>query len=348
MKVTQQTCFLHSNGKEVILFTIRNRKGTEVLISNYGAIIAAFKIKMNDGSVNDIVLGFDKMEDYTSKEYLESYPWFGAAVGRHGNRIKGATFSIDGRQYQLSRNNGNNQLHGGLEGFDKKVWDIVTAGEEGLVFSYSSPDGEEGFPGNVTVTIKFVLSDNDELSHEYTATTDQPTIVNLTHHSYFNLDNGEISIDDYLLKIHSEKILEQDDDLVPTGNYTGVEGTKYDFRNEKMISKDRDYETGYDQSFVVKTKSPELTAGAEVFSPHSKLKLSVLTTEPIVHFYTGPGIPSFNNGKNGNTYGSYSALCLETQVHPNAVNIPHFPNTVLRPGETYFHKTVYKVTQEEK
>lgn len=348
MKVTQQACFRHSSGKEVFLFTLRNTKGTEVLISNYGAIIAAFKIKMNDGSVNDIVLGFDKMEDYTSKEYLESYPWFGAAVGRHGNRIKNAAFSIDGKQYQLSRNNGNNQLHGGVEGFDKKVWEVVAVGDEGVVFSYNSPDGEEGFPGNVTVTIKFILADNNELSHEYTATTDQPTVVNLTHHSYFNLDNGERTIEDYELKINASQILEQDAELAPTGNYTDVTGTKYDFRNGKMISKDWDYETGYDQSFIVKTKSPELITGAEVFSPHSKLKLAILTTEPIVHFYTGKGIPTFKNAKNGNKYGSYSALCLETQVHPNAVNIAHFPNTVLRPGETYFQKTVYKVTQEEK
>ena len=348
MKVSQQACFRHSSGKEIFLFTIRNTRGTEVLISNYGAIIISFKIKMNDGSVNDIVLGFDKVEDYTRKEYIESYPWFGAAVGRHGNRIKNATFSIDGKQYQLSRNNGNNQLHGGLEGFDKKVWQVVTAGEEGLVFSYTSPDGEEGFPGNVIVTIKFFLSDNDELSHEYTATTDQPTVVNLTHHSYFNLDNGERTIVDYELKINASQILEQDAELAPTGNYIDVAGTRYDFRNGKMISKDLDYESGYDQSFVVKTKNRELQTGAEVYSPHSKLKLSILTTEPIVHFYTGKGIPSFHNGKGGNKYGSYTALCLETQVHPNAVNIPHFPNTVLRPGETYFQQTVYKVTQEEK
>lgn len=235
----------------------------------------------------------------------------------------------------------------GVEGFDKKVWDVVAVGEEAVTLSYTSPDGEEGFPGNVTVTIKFILADNDELSHEYTATTDQPTVVNLTHHSYFNLDNGERTIQDYELKINASQILEQDAELAPTGNYIDVTGTKYDFRNGKMISKDWDYETGYDQSFVVQTKSPELITGAEVFSPHSKLKLSILTTEPIVHFYTGKGIPSFN-GKKGNIYGSYSALCLETQVHPNAVNIPHFPNTVLRPGEVYFQKTVYKVTQEEK
>jgi aldose 1-epimerase len=348
MKVTQQFCFRHSSGRDVFLFTLRNTKGTEAVISNYGAIISAFKIKMNDDSVNDIVLGFDKMEDYTSKEYLENYPWFGAAVGRHGNRIKNAAFTIDGHQYQLSRNNGNNQLHGGFEGFDKKVWDVVAVGEEAVVFSYSSPDGEEGFPGNVKVTIKFILSDNDELSHEYLATTDQPTVVNLTHHSYFNLDNGERTVEDYELKINAVQILEQDTGLAPTGNYINVTGTKYDFRNGKMISKDWDYETGYDQSFVVKTKSPELIKAAEVFSPHSKLKLAILTTEPILHFYTGKGIPVVTNGKNGNLYGSYSALCLETQVHPNAVNIPHFPNTVLRPGETYFHKTVYKITQEEK
>jgi len=347
MKVTQQACFRHSSGKDVFLFTLRNTKGTEVMISNYGAIITAFKIKMNDGSINDIVLGFDKMEDYTSNEYLESYPWFGAAVGRHGNRIKNAAFTIDGQQYKLSRNHGNNQLHGGFEGFDKKVWEVVAVGDEGVVFLYNSPDAEEGFPGNVTVTIKFILSGNDELSHEYTATTDQPTVVNLTHHSYFNLDNGKRTIEDYELKINASQILEQDAELAPTGNYIDVAGTKYDFQNGKMISKDWDYETGYDQSFIVKTKSPELITGAEVFSPHSKLKLAILTTEPIVHFYTGKGIPAFN-GKKGNKYGSYSALCLETQVHPNAVNIPHFPNTVLRPGETYFQKTVYKVTQEEK
>ncbi len=345
MKTSQQFCFTHSSGEDIYLFALNNNKGTKVLISNYGAIITSFQIKQADGSINDIVLGFDRMEDYLSDEYLAQYPWFGAAVGRYANRIKDARFVIDGKEYLLSKNNGNDQLHGGDQGFDKKVWHLISATDSALELLYASPGGEEGYPGNLELTVRFELNEDDELSYEYIATSDRPTAVNLTHHGYFNLDNGEGTIADHAIKIYGSTILEQDNNFVATGNFIDVVNTSHDFREWKKINADWDPEAGYDQSFVVDKKNNELTLVAEAHSAQSKLKLRVWSTEPLVHLYTGKWIPVIK-GK-GQQYGPFSGFCLETQVHPNAINIPHFPNTVLRPGEKYYHKTVYKVTAAE-
>lgn len=345
MPVKQQYCLTHSSGEDIYLFTLSNAKGTEVNITNYGAIITSFKIKSPAGILNDIVLGFDKVEDYWSPDYLQQYPWFGCAVGRNANRIKNAVFEIDGNKYSLTKNRGNEQLHGGESGFDRRVWQFVAQGEiphPWLELKYMSADGEEGFPGNLDVTIRFELSDQDELSYEYNATCDKATVVNLTHHGYFNLNNGKGTIEDHEIKIYGNVMLEQDDNLVATGNILPVANTAFDFSEFVRIGDGLKKIEEFDKSFVVDKNNESLVAEAK--SSQSGLHLKVYSTEPIVHFYSGKWIPEVK-GKNGNTYGPLSGFCLETHIHPNAINIPHFPNTVLRPGETYYQKITYRINQ---
>lgn len=346
MSFSQQYCLKHSSGEDIYLFTLSNAKGTEVIITNYGAIITSFKIKKGDDQYNDIVLGFDKVEDYWSPDYLQQYPWFGCAVGRYANRIKNAEISIGNKKYSLPRNRGTDTLHGGISGFDKKVWTLVSSGETTSPFlelGYKSKDGEEGFPGDLDVLIRFELNDDNELSYLYTACCDEPTAVNLTHHSYFNLNNGEGSIHDHEVKIYSGEVLEQDDNLAATGKMLTVAGTPFDFREYKKISDGLKVTDEYDKSFVVdKNEEAALTLMAEARSLKSGMQLQVWSTEPVVHFYSGKWIPVVE-GKNYMMYGTFSGFCLETHKHPNAVNIPHFPNTILKPGEIYVQKTVYKV-----
>ncbi len=342
MLSNQQYCFTHSSGEDIYLFALGNTKGNEVLITNYGAIITSMKIRKADGSFNDIVLGFDRVEDYCSENYLQQYIWMGCGIGRYANRIKDAACEIDGKKIHLSKNRGNDQLHGGITGFDKKIWHITSfdPSKNILELNYKSPDGEEGFPGNLDVNLKFILTD-DELIYEYFATTDQPTLVNLTHHGYFNLDNGKGNNADYLLKIYASETLDQDNNLVSTGAISSVENTEFDFRQFRKIGDQADMENGYDKSFVLDKKQDELTLAGEAFCERSNTKMQVYTNEPVLHFYSGKGIPVMK-GKNGNLYGSLSGFCFETHKHPNAINIPHFPNTILRPGEKYYEKTVYR------
>lgn len=345
-------CFTYSTGEDVYLYSLQNKKGTEVLVTNYGAIITSFKIKSAKGSVNDIVLGFDKVEDYLNKDYLKQYPWFGCSVGRYANRIKKAAFELDGKKYHLNKNRGDEQLHGGDSGFDRRVWQFIGQGSiphSWLELKYNSTDGEEGFPGNLEVTVRFELTDNNELSYEYKATCDKTTVVNLTHHSYFNLNNGEGTIEDHEVKIYGSSVLEQDENLVATGKLLPVENTAFDFREFYCIADGLKRIDEYDKSFVVDL--PAEQAGkqtnslvAEARSLQSNLHLQVYSTEPIVHFYTGKWIPVVK-GKSEKNYAPLSGFCLETHIHPNAVNIPHFPNTVLRPGETYYQKTSYRINQ---
>jgi aldose 1-epimerase len=347
MKTEKQFCFTDPYGKDIYLYLLRNSRGTEVVISNYGAIITSFKIKRPGGLMNDIVLGFDKIQDYTGPDYIAKYPWFGCAVGRYANRIKNAEFNLDGKRYELSKNRGDHQLHGGFEGFDKKTWDTVASGNEPVSFlelKYHSPDGEEGFPGNLDVTIRYELDEENELSYEFNATTDKPTPVNLTHHSYFNLNNGEGTINDHALKLNCSQYLQQDPDLVATGEILPVENTAFDFREYKIIGDEPTNMPEYDSSFVVdkEKNSQAIILVAELRSDKTNTMLEVWSTEPIVHFYSGKWTPVVK-GKNGKPYGPFSGLCLETHKHPDAVNNPHFPNTILRPGETYRHKTIYKV-----
>ncbi len=337
-----QYCFTHPAGEAIYLFTLTNERKTSVSITNYGAIITSFKVLQSNGTFNDVVLGFDKVEDYFSQEYLAGYPYFGCAIGRYANRIKNGEFSIDGRKYVIAKNKSGDHLHGGWEGFDKKAWNYVSGSEQELTLKYISRDGEEGYPGNLQVELHFQLTDDDELIYEFIAETDQPTAINLTHHSYFNLNNGNGMINAHSARIYASAMLEQDDNFVVTGTQIPVAGSNYDFRELKKTDKDWIPDDGYDQSFVLDKEPGDMQLAAELIAGSHDFKLEVYTTEPVVHFYTGKWIPPVK-GKNGSAYGPFSGLCFETHQHPNAINIPAFPNTILRPGETYQTKTKYRI-----
>lgn len=349
MSIEQKFCLKNSSGEDIYLFTLINKQGSVVNLTNYGAIITGFKIKSYNGQLNDIVLGFDEVSDYLSDSYLSNYAYLGAACGRYSNRIKNARFVIDSNEYHLSANMGHEQLHGGITGFDKKVWEVVSIEQDpfpSVSFKYFSVDGEEGYPGNLETTIRFTFNDDNELCYEFTSMTDKPTAVNLTHHSYFNLNNGEGSIEEHEVKIYASHYLMQDENLVCNGELIPVAETQYDFRIFKKINRDWNKEHGYDQCFIIDNKSDELSLVAEARSAQSALTLKIYSTEPAVQFYTGQGL-NIMHAKNDIDYKPYSGFCLETHKHPNAINIPHFPNTVLRPGEKYYQKNVYKILQND-
>ena len=343
MHIEKKHCFTHSSGEDIYLFTLRNANDAEVCITNYGAIITSYKIN----GIN-IVLGFDDVRDYLSEEYLRIYPYFGCIVGRYANRIKNAAFTIDGNDFSVSKNMGEDQLHGGHEGFDKKVWQVMplTSVAQSVSFRYMSKDGEEGFPGNLNTIITLELAENNELIITTRARTDKPTAVNLTHHDYFNM-NGEGTIKNHLIKINADHYLGQDANLVTDGSFLAVKDSSHDFKDFRTVDAIWDAEGGFDQTFVFDRVSDEPFLCAECIGDKSKLHLKVYTTEPAVHFYTGRWIPSIKRNDR-NLFGPYSGLCFETQKHPNAINIPHFPGTVLRPEEEYYEKTIYQVFQDEK
>ncbi len=339
-EISEQLYGQHPNGKDVFVYTLKNEAGTIVNITNYGAIIMALKIKKSDNTYNDIVLGFDDPGQYWSETYLKNYPYFGAAIGRYGNRIDKASITIDGTEYKLNSHNPGYQLHGGVEGFDKKVWERVPSADDELVLQYVSADGEEGFPGELTAQIIFRLNNNNELSYEYKATTTKPTAVNLTHHSYFNLNNGEGDIHTHDLKINAAHYLEQDANYCTTGKVLPVKDTRNDFTGFNQTGKIENPENGIDISFPLDTIGIENVAAEANFNG---TKLEVFTTEPLVHLYNAYGAPEIT-GKNGTQYKPFSGFCFETQKHPNAIRIESFPNTILRAGEEYYTKTVYRIT----
>jgi aldose 1-epimerase len=294
------------------------------------------------GQYRDVVLGFDDIQEYLSEPYLKGYPYFSAIIGRYANRIKGASFEINGKTIQVTNNKDGNILHGGHEGFDKKVWDVLEIKEEenpSIIFQYVSADAEEGFPGTLTTTFTVTLLSNG-LAYTINAKTDTTTAVNLSYHPYFNLDNTA-DINNQKAIIHSSNWLEQDDQFCVTGNLIPTENSKYDFSSWKNIVQEWNNQAGFDQSFAVNKADAKLSIMAEAVSSDNNLHMQVLSTEPIVHFYTGKWIPNIK-GKNELTYGPYSGFCFETHKHPNAVNILHFPNTLLNPNEIYQHHTIYK------
>lgn len=331
--------------KEVISIELINDKGTLVSIFNYGTIINKFIIKNAKGVEQDIVLGFDDFEGYISEDYLKNYPYFGAIIGRYANRIKDGKFEVDGYEYQLAKNNGNDCLHGGLIGFDKKIWDIVDTSENpnaSVTFQYFSLDGEENFPGDLVIQLRFDLTNNDELILTYQADTDEATPINLTHHSYFNLSEDGAQVTNHLHQMNASHYLEQDGNSVVTGNLLPVKGTHHDFTKSKKIGEDWDKKNGYDQTYVLDKTYGDLTLASKTTETISGLTLLVYSTEPVAHLYTAKYL-NVRNGKGGRNYGEYDAFCVETQHHPNAINIAAFPSTVLLPDEVYTQTTIYKV-----
>ncbi len=345
MKVIQTNTGIFVDEKEVIAVKLTNNKGNYVNIFNYGTIINKFVVKNSKGEEQDIVLGFDKFEDYISADYLANYPYFGAIIGRYANRIKNGTVEVDGVGYQLPLNAGSCCLHGGASGFDRKVWDIIETSDSPnakVTFQYYSFDGEEGFPGDLAIQLSFEFTDNDELILSYQADTDEATPVNLTHHSYFNLSANGDKIMNHIHQMNATNYLEQDSDWAVTGKLIPVAGTIHDFTNEKAIGSNWNEVDGYDQTYVLDKEYGALTLASKTSETTSGLSLLVYTTEPVAHLYTGKYL-GVKNGKGGREYGPFDAFCVETQHHPNGINIPHFPSTILRPDEVYTQTTIYKV-----
>ncbi|MGN8054827.1 aldose epimerase family protein [Pedobacter sp. 22163] len=334
------------DGEEVIAIELTNSKGTYVKIFNYGAIINKFVVKNAKGEKQDIVLGFDTFDEYLDPAYLANGAYLGAVVGRYANRIKNGRFTIDEETYQLAQNAGTDTLHGGIVGFDKKVWEVIELGDgpqSSVTLQYESVDGEENFPGNLIIDLTFELTENDELILSYEAETDQATAINLTHHGYFNLAPNGGNIKNHKQQIFASNYLEQDSNYSVTGKLIPVEGTPLDFTKSKEIGQDWDEKEGYDQTFVLDKIYGDLSLASKTNEEESGLVLSVYTTEPVAHLYTAKYL-DVKNGKGGKDYGSYGAFCVETQHHPNAVNIPTFPSTILRPEDLYTQTTIYKVS----
>lgn len=333
-------------GKKVDLYTLTNRNNMIVKITNYGGIVTSIIVPGKKGEAADVVLGFS-----TLAGYLGTHPYFGAIIGRYGNRIARAKFTLDGVTYTLAANNGNNHLHGGIIGFDKVVWqaeEFEKENEVGLKLSYLSKDGEEGYPGNLSVAVTYSLTGNNELKIDYLAETDKPTPVNLTHHSYFNLEGaGSGDILGHLLMIHADRYTAVDAELIPSGEIKDVTGAALDFRKPVAIgARIKDVTGGYDHNFVLNNVSGSLQLAASVTAPLSGRRMDVLTSEPGLQFYSGNFLDGSITGKNGKVYHKHYGFCLETQHFPDSPNRSTFPTTILRPGQEYRQQTIYKFYTE--
>ncbi len=332
------------DGQDVTAYTLRNSRGVTVKLIDYGAIIVSVETPDRNGRTANITLGFPDLAGY-----LGRHPYFGATVGRYANRIAGAAFTLDGRTWRLAANNGPNHLHGGLAGFDKVMWQasvIQTASEAGVRFHRRSPDGEEGYPGNLDVEADYVLTDRDELRVEFRARTDQATPVNLTNHAYWNL-SGSGTILDHELMLAADYYLPVDEGLIPTGELRPVAGTPMDFTRPKAIGADIGRlapAVGYDHCYVLRSQDGSLAPAARVRDPKSGRVLEILTTQPGIQLYTGNFLDG--SAQNGG-FARYQGLCLETQHYPDSPNRPEFPNTILRPGESYRQVTVHRFLVEE-
>ncbi len=341
-----------ADGAQVEAFTLTNARGVEVKAITYGGIIQSLRVPDRSGRFGDIVLGFDSLDGY-----LKDHPFFGAIIGRYGNRIGKAQFTLNGQTYKLAANNGPNHLHGGVKGFDKVVWTGQVVDDKrgaAVAFSRTSPDGEEGYPGNLKVKVTYVLTDDNSLIVDYEATTDKATPVNLTQHSYFNLaGEGSGDILAHELAINADRYTPVDDTLIPTGELASVAGTPFDFRKPVAIgARINDGHAqiangkGYDHNWVLNRKGAGLQLAARVKEPKSGRTLEVQTTEPGIQFYAGNFLDGTIKGKGGHVYGHRTGFCLETQHYPDSPNQPKFPSTILQPGQTYRTSTVFKFGAE--
>lgn len=343
MQITKQA-FGQLNGQEVDLFILKNDNQITIKITNYGAIITSIETPDKFGKCENIVCGFDRFEDYISDQYLGSYPYFGSIIGRFGNRIAKGKFTIEGKEYTLAVNNGANALHGGLIGFDKKIWSAEMIQNDemvGVILSYTSADMEEGYPGTLKVSCTYSLNMQNELKIDYTATTDKTTIVNLTNHSYFNLTGGKENIMNHELEMPAEAITESED-MIPTGEIISVEGSPFDFTVKKKLGRDiAALEYGYDNNYVLDNEDGQLVYAGTLSEATSGRSMDVFTTQPGMQLYTGYWNPELTiDGVK--KFGSYSGVALETQHYPDSINHDHFPTTILNPGETYLETTIYK------
>lgn len=329
-------------GKPVTEYTLSNTSGMQVSIINYGGAISKLIVPDKNGQPGDVVFGFENLEGFLQK----TNPYFGGLIGRYGNRIAKARFTLDGKTYNLPANNGENSLHGGEKGFDKVYWTIEKMpGDSSLKLTYKSPDGEQGYPGNLDVTVLYTLSAANELKIEYSAITDKPTPVNLTSHAYFNLSAGaDSTILGHELMLKAAEYTPVDEALIPTGKLEEVKDGPMDFNNPKPIGRDiTQVKGGYDHNWVLNRTGPGLELAASLYHPGSGRFMEVFTTEPGIQFYSGNFLDgTLTNTKGQTKYGLHGALCLETQHFPDGPNQPAFPSTLLKPGETYQHTCIYK------
>jgi aldose 1-epimerase len=337
-------------GEQIDIYTLRNDKGAEARIMNYGGIVQSLKMPDKDGNFGDVVLGYDDLASY-----LKVSPYFGAEIGRFGNRIGHAKFTLDGQTYTLAANDGPNTLHGGLKGFDKRVWTAkphMSSGGPQLILHYLSKDGEEGFPGNLDVTAAITLTQDNALKIEFTATTDKDTVLNLTHHGYYNLA-GKGDILSHVVMIPADRFTPVDSTLIPTGVLQSVENTPFDFRTPTAIgariSQDDEqlkYGKGYDHNWVINKMLGELTLMARVSEPTTGRVMEVWSTEPGLQFYSGNFLDSTITGKGGWVYAHRNAIVMEPQHYPDSPNKPEFPTTELKPGEVYHNTIMYKFSTQ--
>lgn len=339
------------NGKPVKLYTIKNSTGAYATITNYGGRVASIVVPDKNGVLTDVVLGYDSVKTYQKP----GEGFFGAIIGRYGNRIGNASFKLNGSTYKLEANDNGNSLHGGVNGFYAKVWDVAAVTDSSLTLTYLSPDGEAGYPGNMEVKVIYTLTHDNALLINYEATTDKETLANLTNHAYFNLSGeGAATITDHLLTIKADSITPVNAQLIPTGILQAVKGSPFDFTTEKTIAKDIDktdeqlkFGKGYDHNFVLQ-KHDANVAIAKVKSPITGIVMEIFTTEPGLQFYSGNFMDGkTNDGKAGKAYPYRSAFCLETQHYPDSPNQAGFPSTVLKPGELYKTQTSYKFSTEQ-
>ncbi|MBM4169539.1 MAG: galactose mutarotase [Ignavibacteria bacterium] len=338
MNITTELYGKMPDGKDVSLFTLTNGV-TRVKITNYGGTITELWVPDRQGMSGDIVLGYERLEDY-----LRSSPYFGCIVGRYANRIAKGRFTLDGVEYSLSTNDGPNHLHGGIKGFDKVVWEAATTrGHDSvsLILKYSSRDGEEGYPGNLDATVIYTLDAHDRLTVSYEATTDKPTIVNLSHHSYFNLA-GAGNILGHHLTINAKRYTPVDETLIPTGALGPVEGTPMDFLTPQIVgARIGEVPGGYDHNYVLDREGSGLELAARVTEEQNGRTLEIWTTEPGIQFYSGNFLDGSLSGKGGQKYEKHFGCCLEPQHYPDSPNRPEWPTSVLRPGEKYQSQTVF-------
>jgi aldose 1-epimerase len=339
-----------ADGTEIDIYTLTNSLGMEVTVLTYGGILQSIKVPDRRGRLANVTLGFDNLEDYVER----NDPYFGAIIGRYGNRIGGGTFTLDGVTYQLATNNGPNHLHGGNVGFDKRVWTVTDtftdSSSAGIELSYTSPDGEEGYPGTLETTVTYTLTNKNEIRMDYFATTDAPTHVNLTNHAYWNLaGEGTGSILGHKLELNASHFTPVDETLIPTGEIRSVEGTPMDFREPTEIGlriRENDEQLlhglGYDHNWVLDREGDGLELAAQLSHRESGRVLSIFTTEPGIQFYSGNFLDGSLIGTGGQAYRQSDGLALETQHFPDSPNKPNFPSTVLRPGEVYETTTIYQ------
>lgn len=335
------------DGKDVYLFTLTNAGGMTAKVISYGAIVTQLYAPDREGRMENVVLGFDEPQKYWTEPYLSDCPYLGAVVGRYGNRIAQGRFTLDGKEYLLATNNGPNHLHGGLKGFDKVVWDsepVVSEEGQGVKLTYVSRDGEEGYPGNLTISITYTLTNDNCLKCEYDGTIDQACPVNVTHHGYFNLTGGaKTDILGHEMQILADRYTVVDETLIPTGELKSVAGTPMDFNEPHTIGERiAQVEGGYDHNYVLADEVTVLRQVITVREPVSGRILEVLTTEPGVQFYSGNFLQGTITGSGGVVYHKHWGFCLETQHFPDSPNQPAFPSTILEPGEQYRHTTVYR------